>query len=43
MNETWVLYDRMLIDDELYQGLEEFRIGSAYLRAIRQLPQRYCA
>ncbi len=40
LDETWVLYDRELVDDELYAMWSLFRPGGSYLRIVRQLPQR---
>jgi hypothetical protein len=38
-DETWVLYDRELLDDELYQLWAGFPAGAD--RSVRQLPQRH--
>ena len=37
-DETWVLYDRQLVDDELYALVGEVQAGSADLPGLRQLP-----
>ena len=39
-DETWCLYDRQLIDDELYALWAEFPAAVPHLRALRLLPQR---
>ena len=40
-DETWVLYDRQMVDDELYQLWSQFPAGCAGRGGQRQLPQRH--
>ena len=40
MDETWVAYDRQIVDDELYALYAKFADGRSHRRALRQLPQR---
>ena len=37
-DETWVAYDREIVDDELYALWGKFAAGVQDLRALRQLP-----
>ena len=40
LDETWVLYDRELVDDELYAMWSHFRPGLRICRVVGQLSQR---